>query len=204
MEIYFKLTDKVFLTKKGENIMKKIFRYFYFALFLFSICGCKNNFENKNIYKSDTSNLHNGTYILSNEISQDFIDFAKYKFDKDFIKSFILSDGDKISDKTFVLSEPFSLEKNSCSFLIMNDNKYICNLIVHKEGNNFAYNVSKGRFTDKLNNDLLSKNGIFKISFEEKENKPSEIVIEDLTNKNNFENKTLYNIKKEVKKVNLD
>lgn len=111
--------------------MKKIFRYFYFALFLFNICGCKNNFENKNIYKSDTSNLHNGTYILSNEISQGFIDFAKYKFDKDFIKSFVLSDGDKISDKTVVLSEPFSLEKNSCCFLIMNDNKYICNLIVH-------------------------------------------------------------------------
>ena len=97
------------------------------------------------------------------------------------------------------LSEPYSIKENKFSFFILQNGKSVGTLKITENNGKLKYQISQGYLEEELNN-IISKDGIYELSFEEKENggRPTPIFKkrDDVP-----KDKVIYNIKNSLKKI---
>ena len=170
--------------------MKKLLKIF-FLFSILTLCSCNSN-KNKEFYTTNKS--ENGFYLISSPVPKKVVDYAKEIFVKENLTGTAIKDINNLE-----LSEPYSIKENIFSFFILQNGKRVGTLKITENNGKLKYQISQGYLEEELNN-IISKNGIYELSFEESENggrpKPIFKKHDDVP-----KDKVIYNIKNSIKKI---
>ena len=170
--------------------MKKLLKIF-FLFSVLALCSCNSN-KNKEFYTTNKS--ENGFYLISSPVPKKVVDYAKEIFVKEKLTGIAIKDVNNLE-----LSEPYSIKENIFSFFILQNGKRVGTLKITENNGKLKYQISQGYLEEELNN-IISKDGIYELSFEEKEKggRPTPIFKkrDDVP-----KDKVIYNIKNSLKKI---